>query len=294
MNYEWQKTINKSFNVSIFDLNVVNTTNVDPDFAEFIEGLSENFRQSFEPSIISSVNAAYIFNNNDLTKNKRANFLRLFGEMGGLIPGATQSIFDPNEPKTLLGLPYYQFVKSQIDVRTYQPVNEFATIAFRFNGGIGSPYGNSTVLPYEKYFFAGGLNSIRAWAPRRLGPGGYRQTDDNGELTYSIEQPGEIILESSIEFRSKIVGFVHGATFIDVGNVWTISEDTEREGSAFQLNSFYKQIAVGTGVGLRLNFSFLIFRFDVGVKVYDPARNGLVPLRDKYSRTYNIGLGYPF
>lgn len=294
MNYEWQKNINKRFNVSVFDLNVVNTSDVDPSFLDFLEGLSENYKQSFEPSIISSVNVSYIFNDNDVTKNKKANFLRLFIESGGVIPGLTRQYLYPNENSTIFGLPYYQFMKFNSDFRTYTPVNEFGNVAFRFNGGIAKPYGVSEVLPYEKYFFVGGLNSIRAWAPRRLGPGSYSQRNESGDIIYDIEQPGEIILESSIEFRSKIVGFVHGAFFVDAGNVWSISADDNREGADFKIDRFYKEIAVGTGVGLRFDFSFLIFRFDVGVKVYDPARAGLVPFNDKYSRTYNIGLGYPF
>ena len=115
-------------------------------------------------------------------------------------------------------------------------------------------------MPYEKFYFVGGLNSIRAWAPRRLGPGSFARRDDDGEIIYDIEQPGELILESSIEFRTKIVGFVHGAAFVDVGNVWSVSADDQREGADFKLNRFYKEIALGTGLGLRLDFSFLIFR----------------------------------
>ena len=294
MNYEWQRSTTKKFNISIFDINVVNTSNVDPSFLEFLNELSENYKQSFEPSIISTVNVSYIFNNNDVTKNKKANFLSLFVEAGGVIPGVVRQLSNNSEANTMFGLPFFQFLKFSSDLRTYKPVNKFGNVAFRFNGGIAKPYGSSQVLPYEKFFFVGGLNSIRAWAPRRLGPGSYAQRNDDGEIVYDIEQPGELVLESSIEFRTKIVGFVHGAAFVDAGNVWSISADDQREGADFKVDRFYKEIAVGTGLGLRFDFSFLIFRFDVGVKVYDPARADLVPFNDKYSRTYNIGLGYPF
>ncbi len=294
MNYEWQMTKSKKFNVSIFDLNVVNTTNIDESFLNYLNGLSESYKQSFEPSIISTLNASYIYNNNNLTSNKKANFMKLFVEGGGIVPGIVRQLSKSTESNTLFSLPYFQFMKFSSDFRTYKPINEFGNVAIRFNGGIAKPYGSSEILPYEKFFFIGGLNSIRAWAPRRLGPGSYAVRDEDGDIVYNVEQPGELILESSIEFRTKIVGFIHGAAFVDAGNVWSVSAADNREGADFKIDRFYKEIAVGTGVGLRLDFSFLIFRFDVGFKVYDPARAGLVPLNDKYSRAYNIGLGHPF
>ena len=150
------------------------------------------------------------------------------------------------------------------------------------------------MLPYEKFFFTGGLNSNRAWNPRRLGPGNFIARDDNGEITYRFEQQGEIIFESNVEYRGKIAGFLHGAAFVDMGNVWTIKEDEARPGSQFEVENFFKELAIGAGIGLRFDFSFLIFRFDIGEKIWDPGRQLVVPFKDKYARVYNIGIGYPF
>jgi outer membrane protein assembly factor BamA len=188
-------------------------------------------------------------------------------------------------------------------------------------------------LPYEKFLFAGGSNSIRAWRPRRLGPGSYkpeRSADPvaDGLYSYSIEKPAEILVESSMELRKKLFGFVSGALFIDAGNVWTFDQrvksltvdgtttTVQNGNSQFRVDEFYKEIAVGTGFGLRFDFTFLILRLDVGMKVYDPARDendrfvlDEVRFWRPYAKTiddgktyydfrepviYNVGIGYSF
>ncbi|MFN8689754.1 MAG: BamA/TamA family outer membrane protein, partial [Cyclobacteriaceae bacterium] len=173
--------------------------------------------------------------------------------------------------------------------------------------------------PYEKYFFVGGSNSVRAWRPRRLGVGSRPPpltTDPSadGLFDYRFEQPGDILLEASVELRKKLFGFVHGAFFVDVGNVWTVREQnyvpTENAASwtgttKFKLSDFVNQLGVGTGLGVRFDFSFLVFRFDVGVKVYDPAREqgdrfvlnrakAFGDFTDREPMIFNIGVGYPF
>jgi outer membrane protein assembly factor BamA len=202
-------------------------------------------------------------------------------------------------------LEFYQFLKSSVDFRHYFPYGRESTFAFRINMGAAKPYGaiSENTLPYEKYFFAGGSSSIRAWAPRRLGPGNFAATDDNGELNYDFEQFGEIIFETSVEVRRNLVNFLDGALFVDAGNIWVFDQTPEREGANFEFNRFYKEIAIGTGAGLRIDFSFLILRLDIGFKLYDPAQpEGERWTADKwnlaggnnYSPTYNIGIGYPF
>jgi outer membrane protein assembly factor BamA len=180
------------------------------------------------------------------------------------------------------------------------------SVAFRVNFGLAVPYGDNQVLPYEKYYFAGGSNSIRAWQPRRLGPGSYRPLNEEGTaIDYSFEQQGELLLETSIEFRRNLLGFIDGAIFIDAGNVWSLQSNDSRENASFSFSRFYKEIAVGTGIGMRFNFQFLIMRLDWGIKVYDPAKNeGDRFVFDKDFRTgqfanqqlgvLNIGIGYPF
>jgi outer membrane protein assembly factor BamA len=213
-------------------------------------------------------------------------------------------------------------------MRRVDPIDKNTVVAYRFNSGFAFSYGDNRSLPYEKFFFAGGSNSIRAWRPRRLGPGSAKppESEDpvkDGLFDYDIEKPSEILLEASVEFRQKLFGFVNGAIFIDVGNVWTFRPVNRQDAdgnivednrSQFKINRFYKEFGVGTGFGLRFDFSFLILRFDVGMKVYDPARDSgdKFVLRDvrfwkpyakedngeyrdyKEPVIYNVGIGFPF
>jgi outer membrane protein assembly factor BamA len=202
-------------------------------------------------------------------------------------------------------------------------------MAYRFNSGIALPYSDNKSLPYEKFYFAGGSNSLRAWRPRRLGAGsakpGYSEDPvGDGLFDYSIEKPAEILLEGSVEFRQNLFGFVDGALFVDVGNVWNFrprnieSEDgtvIQDESSQFAISRFYKEIGIGTGFGLRFDFTFLILRLDVGMKVIDPARDpgdrfvlDKVRFWNPYAKVlpdgsfydykepviYNVGIGFPF
>ncbi|MEJ2006427.1 MAG: BamA/TamA family outer membrane protein, partial [Cyclobacteriaceae bacterium] len=206
------------------------------------------------------------------------------------------------------------WIKANFDYRNIKPLNNTTTIAFRFNFGFAKSYGqNDDILPYEKYFFAGGSNGIRAWRPRRLGPGSFVRIDSTAtvdgvrtpQVDYSFEQPGTILMEGSVEFRKNLIGFIDYAVFFDFGNIWNFSDS--RDEAVFKLNRFYRQIAVGSGLGVRFDFSFLVLRLDAGVKVFDPARqpgkrfilsSGFYdpPFTPSAAETvvFNIGIGYPF
>jgi outer membrane protein assembly factor BamA len=201
-------------------------------------------------------------------------------------------------------------------------------LAFRVNTGVAYGYGpDGGPVPYEKLFFAGGSNSVRAWLPRRLGPGGaypFRpgstlpDQTGTGQYIYLFEQPGNVLLEGSAELRGRLFHLgadINGAVFVDAGNVWTLRQNNAtRPGSTFQLDTFLPQIAVGTGVGLRIDFSFFVIRLDGGIKVWDPARQNVLTtdgtiedqrfLLPKFSLrqlssgpnplVINFGIGYPF
>lgn len=210
----------------------------------------------------------------------------------------------------------FQYAKINPDYRRYIPLGGQRYFVYRFNAGVASPLFGSDVIPYDKYFFAGGASSVRAWTARRLGPGSHfsmRTVMRDGEEVlqpYSPEQPGEVMLETSAEYRFNMVGFLNGAVFVDAGNVWMLRPDN-RPGSDFAFNRFYKELAVGTGFGLRLNFSVVILRFDFAAQVYDPAGDSFgnkLVIRDfRFSDFFrqtdlsnirranlNIGIGYPF
>ncbi len=309
--YNWQKERKRTYSFTLSELSLINSR-TDPSFDSLLIDLEKEGNpliKSFEPSFVSAMNfyVMYNFNPDDFYGNK-SSLLKLTGESGGAIFNLFEPVgFEKNRADTIQ---HFQYLKFSSDFRRHITINETNGIATRFNFGIAYPYGNNKTLPYEKFFFAGGSNSLRAWPPRRLGPGSLPpQRNENpgkdGLFNYSTEKPGEILIEANIEYRSKLVGFIDWAFFVDAGNVWRFYENPNFPGADFKLNRFYKEIAVGMGLGLRLNFSFLVIRFDYGVKMYDPAREeGERWIGDNLSLTnwrgepgqalWNIAIGYPF
>ena len=331
LGYNWQKEQKILYNFTPIDINFINSTIQSDTFQTILDNSLEPFGipldRSFQPSFVSSMNFSAIFNFNNYGSSSLVEentgtptYLKLYAEAGGTILNLTGTrLLDS------AGLATFKYAKLSADFRQYIDVSRNNTLAYRINAGVAVPYGSEDLaLPYEKYFFVGGSNSIRAWFPRRLGPGSVppQETDDDGYYQYTIEQPGEVLLESSVELRSKIFGFVNGALFVDAGNVWRLNDlppdaDTKelRPGARFSFNNFLEQVAIGSGVGLRFDFSFLILRFDYGIKIYDPARTKTVmgpddtlqeipgnrwigqkfdAWKDITNGRLNVGIGYPF
>lgn len=306
VSYNWNtRNFRQQYTVNLLDANFIRS-NLDDEFRALLEDLQNqgnNLINSFLPSYVSSISGQVIFNFNQygaFQKNK-ASLWRLFFESGGTTLNFVSDDFVENR-----SLAYFQFLKFQSDFRRYIPITKYQTFAYRLNLGLARPYGVSNgVLPYEKYFFAGGSTGIRAWQPRRLGPGSNTpNTLEDGSFDYRFEQPGDILFEGMFELRTKLYGYFDAAYFIDLGNTWTFLFDPTRPGANFEFNRFYKEIAVGTGIGLRMDFDFLVLRLDMGVKAFDPAR----PLGQRYvlnqffrsfpgfrgQTVFNIGIGYPF
>ncbi len=309
--YNWQKERRKIYSFTLSEISLINS-DTDAEFDELLqelESLGNPLIKSFEPSFVSSMSfqVIYNFNPDDFYNNKASN-LRLYAETGG-------AVFNFVEPKNFAEsrtdtIQFFQFLKFTTDFRRHITVTQRSGVATRLNLGVAYPYGKNQTLPYEKFFFAGGSNSIRAWPPRRLGPGSNaprmnENPEQDGMFDYSVEKPGEILIEANVEWRSRLISFIDWAAFVDMGNVWKFYENPEFPGADFKLNRFYKEIAIGMGLGLRFNFSFLVIRFDYGVKMYDPAREeGERWIGDNLSLTnwrgepgqglWNIAIGYPF
>jgi hypothetical protein len=190
---------------------------------------------------------------------------------------------------------FAQFIKSDFDYSVTKVFDRYNSMAWRIGGGIGFPYGNSKMLPFEKRYYSGGANSVRAWPVRELGPGAYVPVD----TTTFFNQSGDIKLNINIEYRARFLWKLEAAAFIDAGNIWTIRDYDGQEGGKFRFDTFYKQIAVGYGLGLRLDYNFFLIRFDCGWKVYDPARKGkeawaILRPNFKENWAWHIAVGYPF
>lgn len=202
--------------------------------------------------------------------------------------------------KEVLGVKYSQYTRSDIDATFTKIIDENNSWATRFYAGFGLPYGNTRFLPFERRFFVGGGSGLRAWRPRTVGPGSFTDASN----TISIEKTGEMILQASAEYRFDIVDrYVDGALFLDAGNIWNFREDANRENAEFRFDRFYKEIAMNTGLGLRFDLTYIIFRIDWGIALHDPTfpENNRWVIQDFFSNDWikdntavNFAVGYPF
>lgn len=195
----------------------------------------------------------------------------------------------------LFGIQYAQYAKAEADYSVAYNFDTRHTLAFHAGAGIGVPYGNSQVLPFEKRFYAGGANGVRGWSVRTLGPGSF---NSRNSVTDFINQCGDIRLDLSLEYRAKLFWVFEGAAFLDAGNIWTIHSYENQPGGMFHFSTFWKQIAMSYGVGLRMDFSYFILRFDLGVKAYNPAENQerwpILHPQWKRDTAFHFAVGYPF
>lgn len=200
------------------------------------------------------------------------------------------------EGKKLFGVPFAQFVKVNSEFRYHYRINKNHSVASRVAAGAVVSYGNATTAPYIEQFYIGGANSVRAFAARSIGPGGYPPDDDHG-YTY-INHVGDLRLEANVEYRFRLVSDLHAAIFLDAGNVWLLREDVNRPGGKFIWRNFPEQIALGTGAGLRYDMDFLVFRLDLGIALhapYDTGKKGYYNIpKFKDGMALHFAIGYPF
>lgn len=230
--------------------------------------------------------------------NIRWDALELAGNVLTAINKLTDAPKDADGAYQLFGVKYYQYAKSAVDFRYTSIYDQNNVTVGRVFAGVAFPFGNTpNYVPFERRFFIGGVNSLRAWRPRAIGPGSYA---DSNQLDYS----GEIKLELNYEYRFNIYHkWLEGALFTDAGNVWAVKEDPNRPGAHFEFKSFYKSMAWDAGLGIRLNFSIIVIRFDLAIPLHDPTYS----LSDRWvakdiakkewllrNTNFNFGIGYPF
>jgi hypothetical protein len=281
-----------------------------------------------------NLGSQYAFTSNAIKLNTYSNFLYFKGSIDaagnslGLLNKIVNFNVDNDGFRTILGLPYQQYLKTEIDLRYYWSFGGEKQLVARINPGVGIAYGNSDQLTFEKNFFAGGSSGVRAWQARTLGPGIYNRavlgSDGKADTLRAnlrnLDQLGEIKMEGNLEYRFKIAdnilnAKVKGATFADIGNVWRQKQTVENPGGEFKFNQFLGQLALGVGAGLRFDLNYFVFRLDAGIKVKDPQFTGsdqyvIKHLFNKkqfkldYAEThrpdiyrfvqYNFGIGMPF
>jgi hypothetical protein len=298
--YNWKAGNYQEHITNPLQLNIVKLPpgGIDSAFAARIES-SSYLAYSYKDVMILGGNYSFIFNNQKIQKSRDYWFLRINAEasgnmlgMAGRITGAKKTDGSYN----IMGLPFAQYVRADLDLRYNYIFNDVSSIVYRGFLGIGIPYGNSKAIPFEKQYFGGGANGIRAWQVRSLGPGSF----DPGSTTF-LNQTADIKIEANAEYRFKLFWILEGALFVDAGNIWTYKFDAARPGSKFEFNKFYKDIAVGTGTGFRFDFKFVIGRIDLGMKLRDPLLTDgskWIMMRRSYNFkddfTMVLAIGYPF
>ncbi|MDI1355511.1 MAG: BamA/TamA family outer membrane protein [bacterium] len=241
----------------------------------------------------------YTSKENSVTGSRPSYFARLnLQSSGSVLRGLyklTDQPLDSNGSYHLFGIPFAQFLKADIDFRTYVPVRKKSRMVYRIAGGIAKPLANLSVIPYEQSFFSGGPNGVRAWRSRTLGPGGYNPPP---ESTARYDKIGDILLEGNVEYRFHIIRSFFGALFVDAGNIWRLVPDEVKPNAEFHLNTFADQIAIGTGMGIRWDLNFFVLRLDAAFPLKDPklpAGQRWVIDKKPYEYTvFNFGIGYPF
>jgi outer membrane translocation and assembly module TamA len=306
LGYEWKTSEFSQHNLNLIDFNLVNLSSFDQKFMNSIYDLY--IKGSFTDHLIVATNYSYIFNNQPVRAKKDYSYMRISAESSGnllnlfsALSGVEKKVVQdttglaPQSYYELFRTRYAQYLKSDIELRKGYWLNKYNSIVGRFFVGVGVPYGNFDVLPFEKKYFTGGANGIRAWQVRSLGPGTYKAPQGSYP-----NQSGDIKLEGNIEYRYKLIKFLEGAFFLDAGNVWAINEKDNRKGAQFKPGTFYKQLAIGTGTGFRFDFDYFIFRLDLGLKVRDPAqtenKGWIVGARKLQGNDFNFSfaIGYPF
>lgn len=297
--YLWRRADNKwRYNFDLIDLNYVLMPTVDSSFISELK--NEYVKSAYTDHLILSANLSAVFTDQVLGSVQSYNYFRGNLETSGNVLlgidrllGAKQTERNGESYYRTFGVRYAQFVKADGEYRFNHYLNKVNTVVYRFFVGCGYPYGNMKVLPFEEAYYCGGANDIRAWQSRTLGPGSY-----STEETYP-NSVGDFKLEANIEYRFKLFWMLEGALFLDAGNIWNINKYETRWGSRLT-SECLRQIAVGTGVGLRLDVNFFLLRFDLGIKMHDPSRSEgqrfvLFNHNGGFKKSVlNIAIGYPF
>ncbi len=317
--YDWRATekVKHAFNPII--ISFIDVSNETPAFRRQL-ATNPLLQRSFEEQFILGANYTFIYNNQQLNKYVNFNYFRgsldVSGNTANLVLLPLSQISNINRDK-IFGFPYSRYVRAEIDFRHYHYFRNNNPFISRFAFGAGIPYGNSNesaVLPFVKQFFIGGPGNLRAFTIRSLGPGAVPYyTLEQGETSLEVDsigfnefdRSGEMKIEANIEYRFNISGLFKGALFADAGNIWNIKDDPNRPDGLFKPGQFWKQIALGTGFGIRMDFSYFVMRFDLATPIHDPrlpegnrwvfGRNRTI-YRNAGNRNIilNLAIGYPF
>lgn len=302
--YDWVGNNNWRQSLSPFTFTRVNLLQSDTELDDLLNS-NPILRSSFEEVMIFSQKYSFQFDTKDPDRPLKEYWWvnTKLETAGNFLYGIFSGVKSAEKPYTLLNVPFSQYALIDFDARHYWIINEKNVFVTRFNGGLGVSYGNSNSMPYVKQFYLGGPSTLRAFRFRGIGPGTY--INDTDDFVNSIDQAGDVKLLLNLEYRFTIYRYLKAALFADIGNIWLLREDVDRPGGTFYFNEFYRQLAIGSGLGIRLDFDIFVIRLDVGVplrKPYlDPGKEWINNFTEsswrdwrKNNLVWNIAIGYPF
>ena len=296
--YSWRRGERSSFVVRPIDINWIDVKSVDQQFLEDID--NQYLRTSFESQLNAGLTASYVYNTQRNNLDRTSTLLRANLETSGNLLQGVEALFSEHaEGKDyyeIFGIRYSQYVRADVNLSHTEDLGHKMALAGRLFAGVGYTYGNSKgrSIPFDRMFYCGGANSMRGWVPRTLGPGGVEGVNNS---LYPA-QVGDMRLEANLEFRFPVWSIFYGALFFDAGNVWYLrqSEAASPE-EVFRINDFYKQLGFNTGLGLRIDATFVILRIDLGLQLHNPGN----PVGEQWIHDFkwknmalNFGVGYPF
>jgi outer membrane protein assembly factor BamA len=297
--YKWNNPRKHTqYKVDAIDVNFISMPWISETFKhDYLDSVSNRnaiLRYNYENLMIMKAGIGFTYS--DKGKTIRLNF-ESAGNVLHLLSAPLKFRENDEGQNTFLGIAYAQYIKGDVDYTRLFALDDRSNLAVHARLGIAYPYGNSSILPFEKRYFAGGSNSVRGWSVRSLGPGGYVRND--GRIDF-INQTGDIKLELSAEMRSHLFWRFQSAIFVDAGNIWTIRKYDDQPDGQFRFDTFMKQIAVAYGIGLRLNFDYFVIRLDMGMKAVNPAyttsREHFPLVHPNFSRdhAFHFAVGFPF
>lgn len=296
--YQWTNARYSSFSLRPVNINIVDVRDLDPSFLEDTQNLY--LVNSYKTQLIAGLTFGYSFNNQLKHLGGNATVIRVNVETSGNLVGGLAHLFsspkhtDTEDYYRVFGIRYSQYFRSDLSLSRKIMLGEKTALAGRLYGGMALAYGNSTSVPFDRLFYAGGSNSMRGWTPRTLGPGSVMRP-----ATEFPTQLGDMKLEANLELRFPIWGMIHGATFFDLGNIWFLKSDPAQYSNeaVFFIRDFYKQLGFNTGIGIRLDIKFAVLRLDWGIQLHNPNN----PVGERWIHNFrwkntalNFGVGYPF
>lgn len=306
LGYNWRSSDRFAQAFSPIDISYTNLAKSSDEFQKYLDD-NPTIKRSFEEQYI--LGSSYSFTYSTLHLKNKHTFLisesaDVSGNLAQLVSKNFPGLVDQQDGQyEFLNVPFAQFARLRSEARYFINTGNSTSVGMRLIVAAGIPYGNSITMPYVKQFFVGGTNSVRAFRARTVGPGSYSPPDSLDNLY--VDQAGDIKLEYSVEYRFPIHSFLKGAFFVDAGNIWLVNADEQRPGGEFDFNNFYRELALGAGIGLRIDLDFLVIRFDMAL----PLRKPYLPEGERWvfkdialgspswrheNFTLNIAIGYPF